>query len=303
MSENLPWADLPLLLAVARSGSFLAAGRAAGLSTSTVSRRITQRERALGTVLVERGAEGTRLTEAGARLVEAASKLEHQLGAALRDLPSQGANLSGKIRLTLGDGFVAAGAMALAEFSAAHPGVTVEMHAENRLGDLAHREYDLAIRTVHGGEEPLVYRKLGNFDFGLYAAPSYLKRHGTPAQVGELACHRMIGFSPAMSGADQMLWLAQAGITRFALSVNTFTAMLESARAGLGIAPLPSMAAAGLSRILSNFQPKPVSVYLTAHIDALKQPHIRAFADALTAIIKDELRKAAPQRGAKPARR
>ncbi len=266
MSENLPWADLPLLLAVARSGSFLAAGRAAGLSTSTVSRRITQMERALGTVLVERGAEGTRLTEAGARLVEAAGKLEHQLGAALRDLPSQGASLSGKIRLTLGDGFVAAGTMALAEFSAAHPGVIVEMHAENRLGDLAHREYDLAIRTVHGGEDPLVYRKLGNFDFGLYAAPSYLKRHGTPTQIGELAGHRMIGFSPAMSGA----------------------------RAGLGIAPLPGMAAAGLSRILPNFQPKPVSVYLTAHIDALKQPHIRTFADALTAIIKNELRRASP---------
>lgn len=50
--------DLRVLLAVHRHGSFLAVGRALGLSTSTASRRIDALETALGRPLVHRSATG-----------------------------------------------------------------------------------------------------------------------------------------------------------------------------------------------------------------------------------------------------
>lgn len=296
MNENIPadppWSDLSLLLAVARAGSFLATGRSRGVSTSTISRRITLLEKSVGATLVERGVEGARLTEAGRRLVETIEAMEHEIGAALRDLPSRSGVLRGTVRLTLGDGFIAAAARVLERFASEHPGVDVEIHGENRVSDLVHREFDLAIRTVHGGEEPLIYRKLGAFGYGLYADRSYVERFGMPDSVEDLARHRIIGFSRAMGAAAQMQWLAQAGVTRFVLTANTFGGMMEGARAGIGIAPLPGMVAEGLVPVLPSFKPKPIDVYLVAHPHALRQPHVRAFADSLGAELKNALKQA-----------
>lgn len=286
-----PWSDLSLLLAVARAGSFLAAGRARGVSTSTISRRITLLEKSVGTALVERGVEGARLTEAGRRLAVTVEAMEHKIGAALRDLPSRSGILRGTVRLTLGDGFIAAAARVLERFASEHPAVDVEIHGENRVSDLVHREFDLAIRTVHGGEDPLIYRKLGTFEYGLYAASRYIERFGTPDSAEDLTRHRIIGFSRAMGAAAQMQWLAQAGVTRFALTANTFGGMMEGARAGIGIAPLPGMVAEGLVPVLPSLRPKPIAVYLVAHPHALRQPHVRAFADSLGAELKDALRQ------------
>jgi DNA-binding transcriptional LysR family regulator len=84
------WDDLRLLLAVGRRGSFLGAGRALGLATSTLSRRLTALERSVGAVLVERRADGARLTDAGRRLAAAAEDVELALGARLRELPAAG---------------------------------------------------------------------------------------------------------------------------------------------------------------------------------------------------------------------
>src|SRR5262249_50318324 len=99
------WDDLRLLLAVGRRGSFLGAGRAVGLATSTLSRRLTALEQSVGAVLVERRADGARLTDAGRRLAAAAEDVELALGARLRELPATGGRLSGSIRVTAGDGF------------------------------------------------------------------------------------------------------------------------------------------------------------------------------------------------------
>ncbi|MGV8998511.1 MAG: LysR family transcriptional regulator [Parvibaculaceae bacterium] len=287
--NDLPWADLQYLLVVARAGSFLAAGRAAGVSTSTMSRRISHLEQAAGTPLVERGVEGVRLTEAGQRLVATAETMEHQVGAALRDLPTGSGVLRGRVRLTLGDGFVAGVTELLAVFARAHPGIDVEIHSENTVSSLRHREFDLAIRTVHGDEDLLVYRKLGVLGYGLYASPSYLDHHGTPHSFDDLKAHRLIGFSQVMRGAEQMQALRQAGVTRYALTVNTFAGMVEGVHAGVGIAPLPHMTSGYLVPVVPDFKPRPMDVYFVGHPSALKQPHIRAFADALSAAVKQSL--------------
>lgn len=66
--------DLTVFLAVVSSGSF---GRAASdllVAQPTVSERIAQLERTLGTTLFERGARGVVLTEAGRRLVPYAER-------------------------------------------------------------------------------------------------------------------------------------------------------------------------------------------------------------------------------------
>jgi DNA-binding transcriptional LysR family regulator len=72
MALQANWDDLRLLLAVSRRGSFLQAGQLLGVAASTVSRRLSQLEAALGEPLVERGVEGCWLTSRGQSLVDVA---------------------------------------------------------------------------------------------------------------------------------------------------------------------------------------------------------------------------------------
>src|SRR5438034_7933246 len=70
------WNDLKYFLAVARHHSTIAAGKALGLSQSTVQRRLTELERAIGQPLVKRHPSGYRLTKFGEELLPHAERIE-----------------------------------------------------------------------------------------------------------------------------------------------------------------------------------------------------------------------------------
>jgi len=70
------WNDLKYFLAVARHGSTIAAGKALGLSQSTVHRRLEELERRLGRALVTRQPSGYRLTEFGQIMLPYAERIE-----------------------------------------------------------------------------------------------------------------------------------------------------------------------------------------------------------------------------------
>lgn len=72
---------LALLQGIARSGSFAAAARAAGLVPSALTYRVRQLEDALDVLLFDRSSRQARLTEAGAELVREGDRLLHDLDA------------------------------------------------------------------------------------------------------------------------------------------------------------------------------------------------------------------------------
>ena len=75
-SKNIVWDDVPVFLAVARSGSLSGAASALSLGLATVSRRVERLEACLGRPLFLRHHTGYRLTEEGAALVERAEEME-----------------------------------------------------------------------------------------------------------------------------------------------------------------------------------------------------------------------------------
>ncbi len=278
---HVRWDDLKLLLAVARSGSLLAAAREAEAATSTLSRRLTALERATGVRLLERRNDGARLTEAGRRLVEVAEDLELRLAARLRDLPSTSRALEGTIRVTAGDGFAELVIGAIAEFAGRHPGVSFEVAVDARELDLRRREADVAIRTGTRREPSLIYRPLGRLPYGLYVAPAYAARRGLPRAEADLAKHDVLGFAGPAERLPIVGWFRARGVTRYAFRATSFTAFLVAARAGLGIAALPGPAPADLQRVLPRARPDALPVALVTHPDARRQPHVRAFSDHL----------------------
>ncbi|MCA9551323.1 MAG: LysR family transcriptional regulator [Myxococcales bacterium] len=293
MSANLdeldvPWDDLRYFLLVTRAGSFLAAAERLGVATSTLSRRVAQLERTLGYPLLERRRDGVRPNEAGRALAETAEALADQLGQRLRALSGRGA-LSGVIRVSAGDGFTDLIAAAAHDFALLHPDVSFELRVEPEFVDLEKGAADVAVRTVRRQEGTLVYRQVGTLAYRLCAARDYQRRHGLPRAVARLPEHRVVGFAPPLHRAGMAPWLRGLGVERFFVRTNTFGGYLAAVRGGLGIGALPEVLMGDLVPVLPRTRPEPQPLFVCAHRDRRKAPHVRAFIEALAARVQAEL--------------
>lgn len=227
--------DLRVFVEVARAASFAGASEVLGLPRSTVSRRVAALEDRVGARLLNRSTRRVGLTPRGRRLYELA---EPHL-AALGHLEDDDADIQGSVRLTSTPDIAwSVLAPAVARFNQRFPNMGVEVVPSFRAVDLAREPMDFALRA-YGGDLPdlhdLTASRLGTFRLGLYAAPRYLDRAGTPQTVEELADHRVLG--PTLAGRVAVLRHA-----RIASDDGTF--LLAAVREGAGISVFPSFAVA-----------------------------------------------------------
>jgi DNA-binding transcriptional LysR family regulator len=123
------WDDLRHFLAVARSGSTLAAARALGTSQSTVHRRLVELEARIGRALVTRQPTGYRLTELGEHLLPFAEDVEEAITVFERQALASDKELSGAIRVTCASTLAdrLAKSPLIDAFHARYPGLQVEL--------------------------------------------------------------------------------------------------------------------------------------------------------------------------------
>lgn len=284
------WDDLRVLLALHRHRSFLAAGKALGVSTSTAARRVEALEHALGRTLVHRSRAGTSVEPDAMELVHLAEQLELGLQAAARD---RGGALDGTVRLSMGEGWIRPVTRILSDFRRTEPGLHFEVLAESRLVDVAQREADIAIRTARSSSHTLVERQVGHLRFGLYAASSYIERRLRDARLraGDFTRHDFVGYALPWSKLPQAKWLEDQGAQRFVLRTNSDHATQEAAELGQGICVLADAQARGsaLIRIESDVLPAPVPVFLVFHRELRRVPRVRAVLRVLEAGLRQGL--------------
>lgn len=140
---------LRILRAVAEHGSFKEAAEALSYSQPRISQQIAALERETGAVLVDRGARGVRLTDAGRALVKHSEGILARVAAAEAELDAIAGLRGGRVRLA---SFPTAGAtvvpLAIATFTARHPAVElslVEAEPEEALPKLKEGELDVAL--------------------------------------------------------------------------------------------------------------------------------------------------------------
>ncbi|MBV4464799.1 LysR family transcriptional regulator [Pseudomonas sp. SWRI79] len=274
MALQANWDDLRLLLAVSRRGSFLQAGQLLGIAASTVSRRLTQLEGALGEPLVERGVEGCWLTPRGQSLVDVAlaaeAGLRRQTVTGMSELHTE---LSGTVVVSAGEGFSSCVLEAASRFTSVHPRCSVELLITADFHKIVRGAADIAVRTAHLGEPSLIYRPIGRLAYGVFADAGYLKRFPgvTPATAVNIA------LLPPLDMLPQMCVAKAAGLERMQISVNSFAAQLESVKRGMGVAVLPCILAKDLIELFPDIQLPDMEVYLVTRPQALKQAHIKCF--------------------------
>ena len=196
MADDEPgWELYRSFLAVMREGSLSAAARELGMTQPSIGRHVRQLEQALGVALFTRSPQGLAATDLAQELLPHARAMESG-SAALRRAASGGRQeVRGTVRVTCSDviGAEVLPAM-LAGFRQSHPAVVIELSLSNRSEDMLRKDADIAVRMVQPVQGALVARRIGRIPLGLHAHRDYLKVHGRPARLADLAAacpHRL----------------------------------------------------------------------------------------------------------------
>lgn len=280
------WNDLRHLVALARHGSTLAAGRALGVNASTVQRRLHELEARLGMRLVERHPGGYRLTRAGAELLPAAKGVAAAV-AIFEEAVARTAH-AGVLRLTCPEpialrlrqsGFID-------RFEARHPQVRLEFVLADRYVDLGRGEADVALRSGDT-EGDLLGRTVADSVWAVYASSAYVARHGAPRSMADLALHPLIGFDETLAGHRLSVWLRQvAPEAHMAACTNSVLGLVSAAKADIGVAALPTAlgdAEPDLQRVLPPVPELTRAWRLLVHPDQRQDLRVNAFFDFVTA--------------------
>ncbi len=290
--------SLQAFVKVVQTGSFTRAADALNTQKARLSRVISQLEDELSVRLLERSTRSLSLTEAGREFFERAHAILGSVEDARLAMQRIHGEPQGTLRLTCGVefGLVAVSGW-ITRYLQAYPQVQVEADYSNRVIDIVHEGFDLAVRVGPLSDSTLAARRLGVLDYGLYASADYLRRHGRPTHPQELQTHPLVVYSGA---APQGHWQLSAGddIVQLKLQprlrVNTSLAARDVLLSGLGIGLLPTRVAEsaresiGLKRVMSDWAIPEVPVHAVFASARYLTPKVRAFIDLAAANFRQE---------------
>lgn len=283
----LDWNDLRYFLAVARGGSTLAAGRALGVSQTTVARRTAALEAALGLALFERRQAGYLLTDAGRDLVVHAESVEAAASGLTSAAEARTRELGGTVRLTTEEIFaMTLLAPLLPRLHELHPAIRIDLDTSPDVRDLGAGEADIALRSTSRPQPAgVVGRRLWKDDWTLYCSRDYAARHGVPRTVEELRTHAIVAGGSGGLWRAYSNWIRQLGLEeQVAMQHGSATGLLSAVRSGFGIAALPC-AVADRDPELIQCLPPPKDhkrvMWLVTHQRVRHTPRVRAVIDFL----------------------
>lgn len=285
MNAPPTWDDLLVFLAAAREGGASGAARALKIHHATVSRRISNLERQLGTRLFERSTQGMAMTAEGEMLLAHALNIEGEVDAIRRTIAGRDRRLEGTVTIsTVDDLALSVMPELVRRFRAAHPSVTLEIDIRVAQADLRRREADVAIRFGQPPDEPgVVRRRVATVNGALYASQSYLAGHPTPTGAEELSGHDIIRWGARLKRfPTEEFWDLHGARNRTALRSESMLAQFAAVRSGVGIGWLPYFLVEGagdLCRIPIATPDVDTGLWMVIHSDVRRMTRVRVFAD------------------------
>jgi DNA-binding transcriptional LysR family regulator len=283
------WDDLKHFLAVARLGSLSKAAHALHTTPATVGRRIATLEAKLGLHLFDRTTTGYVLGESGEAILAKAEAAEDAMLSVERQAAEHDPQATGKVRVTTTDDIATLVLTPhLAEFARRFPDISLEILASREVANLAHRESDIALRTVRPARGNLITRQVGVWKLGLYAAKSYARAHALRPGSTDLSAASIITWTKDSAHLRGGPWLAEhARNARIAFAANSRRIHYGACKAGLGVAILPCLLAdrdPDLVCLLSADRVIAAKLWLVVHRDLVGTARIRAVMDFIAKV-------------------
>ena len=275
---------------VVETGGFSAAARRLGLSKAAVSKQVAELEAHFGTALLQRTTRRLNATDAGRRYFENCVRLLDEISEVEAEVRNSQAEPSGRLRVSapinFGNAVLGPVISAIAQ---RYPKLEIQVELSDRFVDLIEEGFDVALRIrTNLPDSSLIVRRVSAITRSVCAAPSYLKRMGTPKTPEDLKNHACLIYTLSTSPFD---WKFSAGNKTVTVRVNGSIQsnngqfLLSFLYAGVGIAFLPDFTVGDdvrsgkLKRILENYPVEPHDLYLVYPANRHQSPKLRAFMD------------------------
>ncbi|WP_342149831.1 LysR family transcriptional regulator [Methylorubrum sp. SB2] len=281
--------DMALFVEVAKRRSFSQAALVLGMPVSSLSRRITVFETAIGLRLLDRTTRRLTLTSYGEAYFAQAMRLVEEAQQAYDDIMAEAKGPSGLLKIAVpADGWVNEHLSGIvSDFANGNEHVRIQLGLGHGPVDLMDERYDLALAVETPRETSLIVRKVAELANGIFAAPSYLEDWGRPMSPPDLSEHNVLvamqptnwsfvrGEEAASTAVSGQIGCNSPGLMRtFALAGHgLFAASLSAVR--------PDLASGALEQVMADWtlQPTPLYIVTTSRLLPAK---VRSFIDFAT---------------------
>ncbi|TNM65541.1 LysR family transcriptional regulator [Aliirhizobium smilacinae] len=282
---------MSMLIEVTDRGSFSAAARSLNVPVTTLSRKISDLEAALGAKLLVRSTRKIDLTDAGATYLAAARRIIEQVEEAEREAAGEFTEPKGRLVITAPIQFGQLHVLpVVTDFLAQFPQIDVSLLLQDRNLQLVEDHIDMAVRIGRLPDSSMIATSIGSVRMVVCASPRLLEAQGTPAGPQDLSRFPSITIETPLSqpgwqfrDPEERSPLAISPIPR--LSVTTVEAALRAAIRDTGVIRLfhyqvaDAVKAGELQIILAEYEQEPVPVSLL-HASRGQMPlKMRSFLD------------------------
>jgi len=228
---------------VAQKGSFTKAAQDLGMTTSSVSKAVSQLEDALQVKLLNRTTRHQSLTDSGRIYVITAKQMLDQLKELEARIQNQHIEPSGMLRVTmptaLGQFFIGP---KIHEFMLKHPKIQLDLVLNENLVDITAQGFDLAIRSVDVPATSSLYSiPLGQHSQKLVASPEYMKTCDLPEVPQDLHSLNLLAYQGPQIASAWSFTNKEIKTTiqpEAIYTSNSYYALLMAAKNSLGVANL-----------------------------------------------------------------
>jgi DNA-binding transcriptional LysR family regulator len=281
---------------VAQSRSFTQTAKRLSVPKSSVSRAIGRLEERLGVQLIERTTRSVRLTEIGRvylthcqRVMEEAEQADLAVGTML-------ASPRGKLRVGAPVAFArfVLGPL-MSEFLTMYPELRVHIELLSGNSRSYDEGLDMVVRVGPLEDSGWLVKPLMRVRLGIYASPSFLKRHKRPESPAELRQFPCIVTScgPLGEAEDVAIWRLRRNSEVREIGVNAWVSVPDPsihrqlALAGVGVAMLgqaevvTDLKQRRLMRLLPEWEPEPIELHALYPSRLSASPKVRALLEFL----------------------
>lgn len=283
---------------VVEHGSISAAARAIGQTPSAVSKQVSLLEDQVHYRLLNRTRTGVSPTQEGQEFYEKCKAMAEKYKEAEAMILNMDGVPRGTLRIVCSVAFGKSQLIpALPEFLDDFPEIQVSIELTDRSVDLQGEGLDAAICFAEQHKQPdIIARRIMQSRRVLCAAPAYLKRCGTPKDLGALSSHNCLRIA---GDSTRNVWSSPAPFNdkvfepagRF--EGNSTDVIYRAALAGLGIARLPCYLAnqkflsGELVHVLPQYAPASTDIVIMFADKRNLAPKTRAFIDYLVRRFRD----------------
>ena len=279
------WDDLRFVAVLAETGTVAEAARRLNVNRTTVQRRITAFEEQLNYRLFSRDGWGLEPLPEATPILDAARQIGESLSAIERKTTGASTLVSGDLSFTTTDSIFLSGVgEIIGRFHQLHPAIRLQISITTSPLSFDQREAEVAVRPSLAPPEHLVGRRICDLTFRAYASADYIAARG----FRKAEDHAWIGMLDRFSGAPTEVWLAEhVPAAKVEMRADSYVAIAEAARNGLGIALLPTVFGdrhPDLQR-MENILKEPIAtgIWVLTHPDFRQSPRVRVLMDFLVA--------------------